>query len=299
MGSQQGLLGFGGETSLLPNELNQSFQRGSQGIDWTNFINTANQAGTLYGQQVPQALNLQALLSRLSGQAGNEMGALDQAGAQTYQTALDPQQALYGRTLQQVLDTGRAGQAARGLGTSAEGQRLENQDVSNFNIDWQNQQLQRQLAGLQGMSGAANAGANQGQLAGRLGAGALDAGALAPQLMQQSGAVPMQAAQQWANFPGQNATQYIQQLMQLMGAYQSPQNQITPYMNQGIGAGANAAGAQLRQNQFGAQQQAGGLNALTQGLQGLSNAFGNNFGQGGVPGQFTFDQFANPTFPTG
>ena len=60
------------------------------------------------------------------------------------QTGFDPQSALYDRTLGQVTDQTRAGLAARGLGMSPYGAGVENKSLSDFNIDWQNQQLQRQ-----------------------------------------------------------------------------------------------------------------------------------------------------------
>lgn len=86
------------------------------------------------------------------------------AGNATYQAGLDPRQALYGRTQQQLQDQTRASDSARGLAMSPYSAGIENKAMSDFNIDWQNQQLSRQLAGLQGMSGANNAAVNWGQL---------------------------------------------------------------------------------------------------------------------------------------
>lgn len=63
-------------------------------------------------------------------------------------TAFDPQGALYDRTLQQVQDQQRVGQAARGITMSPYGAGLENKALSDFNIDWQNNQLGRQTQGL-------------------------------------------------------------------------------------------------------------------------------------------------------
>ncbi len=91
------------------------------------------------------------------GQADNTLQQLLQA---VYTQSADPQSALYNRTLQQSLDTGRAGQAARGLGNSPVGQQLENQQTNNFNMDWQNQQLQRSMAGIPGLQNYLQTGAN-------------------------------------------------------------------------------------------------------------------------------------------
>lgn len=77
-----------------------------------------------------------------------------------YTQSADPQKALYDRTLQQSLDTGRAGQAARGLGVSPVGQQLENQQTNNFNIDWQNNALARATQGLPGFQNYLQTGAN-------------------------------------------------------------------------------------------------------------------------------------------
>lgn len=63
-------------------------------------------------------------------------------------TAFDPQNALYNRTQQQLQDQVRVGQAARGITSSPYGAGLENQAMSNFDIDWQNAQLGRQTQGL-------------------------------------------------------------------------------------------------------------------------------------------------------
>src|SRR5262252_552101 len=73
-------------------------------------------------------------------------------------TGFDPQGALYARTLQQIQDQSRAANEAAGVGTTPYGAGLENQAVGNFNINWQNAQLQRQLDALQGAGGATSTG---------------------------------------------------------------------------------------------------------------------------------------------
>lgn len=86
------------------------------------------------------------------------------AGNQTYQTALDPRGALYGRTAQQVQDQTRASDSARGVAMSPYSAGVENKAMSDFNIDWQNQQLARQATGVQAMTGANQASTGVGQL---------------------------------------------------------------------------------------------------------------------------------------
>lgn len=80
-------------------------------------------------------------------------GALQGAGLGTIpyaqaimNTGFDPQNALYNRTQQQLQDQVRVGEAARGISTTPYGAGLENQAMSNFNIDWQNQLLGRQTS---------------------------------------------------------------------------------------------------------------------------------------------------------
>jgi hypothetical protein len=67
--------------------------------------------------------------------------------------AFDPQQELYNRTLQQVTDQTRSGEAARGIAMTPYGAAAEGNTISNFNIDWQNNQLKRELEGL-GIAGS-------------------------------------------------------------------------------------------------------------------------------------------------
>lgn len=107
-----------------------------------------------------------ALLNQAQLAQQNE-SALSGAGNQVWQTSLDPQNALRDKLQQQVTDASRAGTSARGIGMSGEAAGIENNDVNNFLINWQNQQLGRQLAGLQGFTGATNASATQANQAGK------------------------------------------------------------------------------------------------------------------------------------
>lgn len=77
-------------------------------------------------------------------------GALVPYANQIAQTAFDPQNALYAQLQQRTVDQARAGQAARGVATTPYGASLENDAMRKFNIDWQNAQLGRQIAGGQG-----------------------------------------------------------------------------------------------------------------------------------------------------
>lgn len=92
-----------------------------------------------------------------------------------FDMGFDPRQALYDRTLTQVQNQARSADAVRGLNASGVGAGIENQNTRNFNIDWQNQQLQRAIAaaggfsqGLNSTSGALQTGGNLSTAGGNL-----------------------------------------------------------------------------------------------------------------------------------
>ncbi len=129
---------------LLPSYYSQIQPRAQQSLD------------AVYND--PYAAQYQTAANNVA-QQGQNVGNQDIGMAnQIYQTAMDPQSALYARTLQQIQDQTRAANAAAGIGTSAAGVGLENQATGNFNIDWQNQQLNRQLSGAQGAGNISSQG---------------------------------------------------------------------------------------------------------------------------------------------
>lgn len=221
-----------------------------------NYQGAADQAGGYYTQ--------------LGGQLGNAANTLFTGAGNIYQNAFDPQSALYNRTVQQLQDQTGATNSMYGLGSSAAGAGVANQALSNFNIDWQNQQLQRQLQGLQGI----------GQAYGQAGA----IGNASGQATLAGGQLPYQTAQGIAAYPGQLANQYAQGIEQgPLSSASSIAGQIIPYMNYGQGAQAVPY-----QNAYNNAQAMGG--AVTQGISSLGNnpqvqstlgqAFGGLFGGG-------------------
>lgn len=253
-------------------------------------LNASNQYGPGYQNAAGAAGQQYAGLGQqLQGAAGLDFGAqqgLLNAGQQVYQTALDPQNALYDRTLNQVQQQTGATNSMYGLGSSAAGAGVQNQALSNFNIDWQNQQLQRQLSGLQGYGQAAG---QAGQLAGQ-GAALGQAGAQSTLL---GGQLPYQTAQSISAVPGSLANTYGAFLNQnLYGPAEGIMGQTIPYLNYGQGAqsvpfqaqsqGAGAAGALVGQGIQGlgnAVQNAGGFSNLFSGTTG-------SFGGGDFSGAF-------------
>lgn len=98
----------------------------------------------------------------LSGYGMGGAASLYGAGNQVLNTAMDPQQALYNRMQQQTVDQSNAVNSMYGLGSSPYGAGVTGQNLNNFNIDWQNAQLQRQMQGIQSAGQAFGGALNLG-----------------------------------------------------------------------------------------------------------------------------------------
>ncbi|MHB9838525.1 hypothetical protein Q8F57_027225 [Paraburkholderia terrae] len=263
--------------SLLGNITNayNGFDLSQYGLNslWSG-VNAAQQ----YGPAYQNAANAAGQGYTNAGTALTNLGNLDLAtqqsllgaGQNVYNLGLDPQSALYNRTLQQVTDQSGATNSMYGLGSSAAGAGVQNQALSNFNIDWQNNQLSRALQGLQGYTGAATTAGQYGQA----GANALTQ---APQYTLMGGQVPYNTAQTIASTPGNLANTFGSFLNQnVYGPAEGIQGQIIPYLNYGTGAQSVPFQAQA--------QGAGALgSSISQGIQGIGNntqvqnAFSNYF----------------------
>ena len=92
----------------------------------------------------------EAALAAQQGAAIGGQGATNlAAGAnQTLSTAYDPQGALFNRTQQQTLDQSNAVNAMSGVASTPYGASVTGNNLSNFDINWQNNQLSRQQTGL-------------------------------------------------------------------------------------------------------------------------------------------------------
>ena len=241
-----------------------------EGMNYQPYLNAANQAGQMYGQAGQMAQGQMQGYSQQAQQA-------QQAGQQMYQTSMDPQNALFNQTQQTLQDQVRAGQASRGLGNSAVGGMEEANAMSNFDINWQNNQLQRQQQGIQGMASANN-------MYGQDQSAALAAGAAGAGYYGQSGSVPMQAQQYAAQQPGAAAGQYQAQMAGLQSMYGNQMSQAIPYMNNGQGAQQSNYTAQTAQNAQESQLfgQIGSAFA-PQISQGISNLWNSGSSGGGTP----------------
>lgn len=156
---------------------------------------------------------------------------------QIQQMGFDPQQELYNRTLQQVQEQQRAGQAARGIGMSPYGAGLEGDATRNFNIDWQNAQLKR----------ATDAGAASSAL----GSSAFNLGSGATDLAAAAGRLPYEARTGLVN---DRINAYANVGNQVTGANQPRQQTIADflqYLGMGPGYQSSAASQQSAGNQTG------------------------------------------------
>lgn len=278
----------------------------------------AAQLNGLAGQQIGYAGNVANQAGTLAGQAGLNYGTQQQllsAGQQVYQNSLDPQSALYNRSAQQLQDQTGATNSMYGLGSSAAGAGVANQAMSNFNIDWNAQQLQNQIAGLGAYTGAANSAGSYGSLgnadlsgsqasylnAAQLGSSAANMynnanslGSSAAGNTLTSGQLPYQTGQSIASTPGSLANTYGSFLNNnIYGPAQSIQSTQIPYMNYGTGAqavpyqnavnNAQSMGSTVSSAIGGignSIQNAGGLSNMMQGTTG-------SFGSGDFSNAFT------------
>lgn len=249
---------YGGSAPYIAQQAGGTLSNATQGASQYGpaYQNAANAAGQSYGN-LAQGANSQAGLDFATQQQ------LLNAGQNVYQTALDPQNALYNRTAQQLQDQTGATNSMYGLGSSGAGAGVANQALSNFNIDWQNNQLQRQTQGLQAYGQAAGA-------AGQYGTTGMQNMASIPGYQLAAGQTPYSTNQSIATAPFGLLNQYSGSLSQgVFGPGEGVQNQAIPYMNNGQGAQAVPY-----QNAYNNSQALGG--ALGSAAQGIGNSIQNS-----------------------
>lgn len=223
------------------------------GIDLSGLISAGGQAGDQYKQLATQAGQF--------GQAERGMGQ------QIQQTAFDPQNQLHDFLQQQTTDQSRAADSARGLASSPYSSGNESTALRNFNLDWQNRQLGRQVQGAQGATGAFDASMGYGSAQ----PGFTMAGAQAPIAGQTAAyGAPQQFSTQ---FLGAENAMFAPQA----GLAGMAQNYLTP--------ATNAASNQYNQD----------MNATMAKYQMMSGGFNSIFGGGaGDPSQWFGFQGGNP-----
>lgn len=270
MGQLYGQDGAGGSVGGFAGMVNPSIMSGLQrGLATdTRGLSTL---GPMLQQSYGNIANADSIWASLLGQnAQNTMGTLNQAGIGTYLNALDPQQALHDRMQHDVIESSRAGQSARGIAMGGVGQGLEDQAVGNFNIDWQNQLLGRQVQGLTSMENAMSAGGQIGQNNAMAGIGLLGQ---IPSAQTGMASAPLAAPGIDMNFLNSLISGYGGMFQNTQVApFLQGQNQIIPFLAGGQGAGANALNGANTAYGINQQNSATGMEALLTGLSGAGKA---------------------------
>jgi hypothetical protein len=256
--AQSGLSGIGnlGQYNLYGPNIGQASQI-SQGM-----VNNPYTANYQSGAGVAGGLGQQAGMNAFG--AG---GSLYGAGQQVMQTAFDPQSTLYNYLQNQNMQQANAQNAMSGVANTPYGAGVADQSNQLFNMNWQNQQLGRQIAGLGAAGGAYGQGAG------------LQSGGVGEYL--QGAALPYGTF----NTIGGNQLGALSGLGQFGAAGQGvAQTPIQDYVNYATAAqGSNIGLGQLGLNQaqlgFGQNQAIGqGIGSGLGGLAGMG--WGSQFGGG-------------------
>jgi hypothetical protein len=213
---------------------------------------------------------------------------------QTMQTAFDPQNALYNQLLAQTQNQQNVANTQAGVGTTPYGASLADLNLSNFNMNWLQSQLQRQQTGAQT---ASTLGSN---ITGLTGAG-LQASGMAPGTLSTLSALP------YNTYVGQqgNVTGALQnQINALLGqqgsattainAYNTPfndyiamlggLNQTNQVYNQGYAQQLAAQNQQFNQQQAYGKAIGAGISGIASGvglpgtMPGMNLGFGSQLG---------------------
>lgn len=181
---------------------------------------------------------------------------------QVENTAMDPQSALYNQTLKGVQNQAGVANAQAGLTNSPYGASAANNATTNFNIDWQNNQLGRQAQGIS--SAATGLGA-----VGAAGTNAYNLGNSGAAATLGSGAVPL--------------TAYNNNLSNLQNALNGYSNSTGTLANNNtqmaigdlltyMGQGESQSNQQANFNQTAYNDQLAATNAQNQGITSLVNS---------------------------
>jgi hypothetical protein len=137
------------ETRFSRRFADEFYMGGGGGGGASSERNPASQFTLPFGQAIGEVGHgLTDWFGQLKGESMQSMDVLNPRIWQMLNTAFDPQQQLYARTLQQVTDQTRSGEAARGFANTPYGSALEGKGLRDFNIDWENNRLQRMEGGL-------------------------------------------------------------------------------------------------------------------------------------------------------
>lgn len=197
-------------TGMIDPQLLQSYSK-MLGIDMSPLITSGAVAGDQYKQLAAQG---QGLSQTMMGQ-GNAIS----------NAAFDPQNQLHDYLQQQTIDQSRAGDAARGINMGGASAGNEATALRNFNLDWQNRQLGRNIEGSQAAQGAYGAGYNYA--------------AGVPGATMQAAATPIQAQTTAYGAPMAFSNQFSGAEANAYAPYGQVMQYADPYMRLATGAGAN------------------------------------------------------------
>ena len=272
-GNEMGLIPQLGNYNLYGQNMGQAENLAQQGVNSPYYGQALGGAQQAAQGGVQQGYNAYGAANQLYGQMGQIPGLENQLVG----SAFDPQNQLYQYLQAQNTNQTNADLAARGLNMSGAGAGIANQSNQLFNLNWQNNLLQRQLMGVQGV-GALN------QSAGQLGAVGSTLGTQGTNLINQASAMPYQtqlnALQNQmgllntAGQFGQQASLPIQQQIADYNAYQGLGSPATQFNQQ---AGAAQGQAALAQSIGNAAGQLGQWAAGT-GSSPSTNYFGSGTG---------------------
>jgi hypothetical protein len=271
--SELGMIPQLGQNNLYQQYLPQVQSAVNQGLYSPYYGQAMQGAQQASGAGMQQGMQSLGAANQLYGQMGQIPGLENQLIG----SAFDPQSQLYNYLQAQNANQTNADLAARGLGMSGAGAQIADQQNQLFNQNWQNNLLQRQLAGAQGV-GMLN------QSAGQLGAIGTTLGTQGVNQIQQSAAMPYQTQLNslqsqlglmgTAGQYGQQSNVPIQQQISDYNAYQGLGSPSAQFGQQQTAMQGAASIAQPIGNALG-----GAIGNWAAGLGGSSNS-GNYFGTG-------------------
>lgn len=221
------------------------------GIDLGGLVQAGFAQGNQYGGLAERA-------GQYGGQMQQQAGASFGRGQDIWNTARDPQNQLHDYIKNQVSQDVRGADSARGIAMGGVSAGNEVDAQRKFEMDWQNQQLGRQVTGGQGANAA-------GQMGGQQMGASMGYYGMQPQFTGASAQAPVAGQQMAYGMPMDYASQFTQaQGQNVIDPYSRIQQNIQPYLGMA---------AQMGPTKFGQQ----------------SGAYGQGFGmaQGGMGDIFT------------
>ena len=264
---------YGGQANnIYGSTLGANYNLAQEGNPYTqNIVNNpysggyqaaAGAAAGLYGQLSPLASGAS---SALYGAGNQALGA----GSAILQAGFDPQKQLYSQVQNQNSQQNLAQLANMGVAATPYGASVAGQENTNFNLDWQNNQLQREATAANAYGGLNQTAQNDFSAGGQQG-----------QLGAQAALMQGQLPWQTSNTINQSA---IGALGQQQGLFGNAQAGAANYLQSDFGASQTAYQDQLQQSQ-GMWSGIGGLLGGAESAFGAGGMFGSGAGGGAFSG---------------